>query len=334
MRSSQLLAAATLLCAADALHHTGMSLAVARRHAAASRARVVLAAAAEAEEEWAGGEEGAAVAVVESPFEVGQPVRVEVTGFSPLGCNVRVDALADGLVFSSELAYPPRLGTWTGLPLRKGDVVPGYVTQARDDGKLDISLRKFGFAKAEAARAALLLALLASPDRRLALGDASSSEAIRSALAISKAQFKSASGALWKAGVIDRPSPEELRLAPGVNDKSKKGKAGEASDAESENAIVFVQGLPFSATPDSLVTLLRAYHPSAPKSGADIPAGAPDASNWIASIRGLELRPRGCQRMLGSSARSCARGDARERREALLAATPEGTPENAGKINN
>lgn len=123
-------------------------------------------------------------------FEVGQAVSLDVVNFSPLGCNVRVDGVAEGLVYSSELAYPPRVGNLGGLPLRRGDLVGGYVATVREDGKLDISLRKHGFAKAEGARATLLLALLAAPGRELPLGDASPPEAVSEALGLSKAQFK------------------------------------------------------------------------------------------------------------------------------------------------
>lgn len=217
-------------------------------------------------------------------YDVGQVVRVEVLNFSPLGCNVMVEGAHDGLVFANEMRYPPNLGTLTKLPLRRGDLLEGYVQKLRDDGKVDVALRKLGFAKAEASRSAVLLALLQAKDGCIPLGDASPADKIQGALALSKVQFKNAIGSLWKAGIIERPGPLETKLAPGEG-QSKAGGVAKESLASANSAIVFVQGLPFDATAQDIVDHIYAHAPTAP----DRPpprAGVHD--DWLLSIRGLE----------------------------------------------
>lgn len=120
----------------------------------------------------------------------GNQVDLIVWTFTDLGAKVIVNHLYTGLIYSDDL-----------LPgLKRGDKLTGYVTNIRDDGKLDISLQPTGAAGIDAARTILLKQL--EQQDPLPLTDASPPEVIRGQLGISKKLFKKAVGALYKEGKI------------------------------------------------------------------------------------------------------------------------------------
>ncbi|MFM8450253.1 MAG: S1 RNA-binding domain-containing protein [Haliscomenobacter sp.] len=124
------------------------------------------------------------------PDTVSEGDEVEVMGWeaSPLGMKVIVDQLYAGLIFESELF----------APLLPGEIRKGYVLKVREEGKIDISLRKPGYASIEGEAAQLLEALQANAGF-LPLTDHSDPEEIRSRLAMSKKSFKKAVGLLYKS---------------------------------------------------------------------------------------------------------------------------------------
>jgi predicted RNA-binding protein (virulence factor B family) len=93
--------------------------------------------------------------------------------------------------------------------LRPGDAARFRVTRIQDDGKVDVSLR--GLKEDEIdGDAERLLALLTGP-RPPELGDASSPEAIRDAVGISKKAFKRAAGRLLRTGRAEMDAKGVLR---------------------------------------------------------------------------------------------------------------------------
>ena len=133
---------------------------------------------------------------------------VEVGARTPLGLNARVLPCGrPGLVFLDEVAYGG------GDAAGPGDVVPAYVVQERDDGRLDLSFRPAGSLPKLVETASLLLAALYRAEAdggALALGDASSPAEIRRELGVSKATFKAARGHLLRRA----PASPPRALAP------------------------------------------------------------------------------------------------------------------------
>lgn len=129
----------------------------------------------------------------------GDPVDLLLWTFTDLGAKVIVNHRYVGLVYRDELQG----GMTPGIKLQ------GYVKRVREDGKLDITLRKVGTAAAEEARSVILAAL--QGENFLALHDQSPPEEIQAHLGMSKKSFKKAVGSLFKAGLVEL-TPEGVRL--------------------------------------------------------------------------------------------------------------------------
>ena len=104
---------------------------------------------------------------------------------------VIVDNRYAGLVYRDELPA----GSYPGMTL------PGYLKRVREDGKLDITLRREGAAGVAEAKEAILKTLAAN-DGSLPLHDNSAPEEIRRILGMSKKTFKKAVGGLYKEGMV------------------------------------------------------------------------------------------------------------------------------------
>jgi len=122
----------------------------------------------------------------------GDEVELLVHAFTDLGAKVIVNDAFGGLLFNNELYTKPVCG----------DRLKGYVRKIRDDGKLDITLRKGGSQEAATDRELLLKALEAQGGS-LPLTDKSTPEAIAGLLKISKKSFKKALGGLYKEGLVE-----------------------------------------------------------------------------------------------------------------------------------
>ena len=129
---------------------------------------------------------------VDDTLSEGDEVELLVHAFSDLGAKVIVNNSFGGLLFRNELYVKPAIG----------DRLRGYVKKIREDGKLDISLRKGGAQEAAADREIILEALKAH-NGLLPVTDKSTPEAIAELLKISKKSFKKAVGGLYKEGLID-----------------------------------------------------------------------------------------------------------------------------------
>ncbi len=122
---------------------------------------------------------------------VGDEVRLLAYAATDLGIKVVINSRYDGLLFHNELFHtPPR-----------GECLKGYVRKIRNDGKIDVTLRKGGVQETVQDRE-LILGALQSRDGFLPLTDKSAPEEISGLLAMSKKSFKKAVGGLYKDGLI------------------------------------------------------------------------------------------------------------------------------------
>jgi hypothetical protein len=126
-----------------------------------------------------------------SDLQEGDAVGLLIWRLTDLGATVIVDHRYAGLLYRDEVPE----GAHAGMALE------GYVMRLREDGKLDVTLRKVGAEGVAQAREAILAAL-ASHGGLLPLHDQSSPAAIRQMLGISKKVFKKAVGGLYKEGLV------------------------------------------------------------------------------------------------------------------------------------
>lgn len=130
----------------------------------------------------------------------GDAVDLLVWQLTDLGAKVIVNHRFPALLYRDEL--PAGIGA--GMELR------GYVKRLREDGKLDVTLRKVGAEGVADAREVILRAL-AARGGALPLHDRSSPVAIEQALGMSKKTFKKAVGGLYKDGLVTL-TDEGIRL--------------------------------------------------------------------------------------------------------------------------
>jgi predicted RNA-binding protein (virulence factor B family) len=133
-------------------------------------------------------------------FSPGDEVDIIVYDQSPLGMKVIVNREYFGLLYHSDI--------FSGIDL--GDETKGYIREVREDGKLDVTLRKEGVAAIDENRAVLLTALKAN-EGFLPLTDKSDPEDIQEALQMSKKAFKKALGGLYRERLVTMEE-EGIRL--------------------------------------------------------------------------------------------------------------------------
>jgi len=134
----------------------------------------------------------------------GDEVDLLVYAFTDLGAKVVINNSFNGLLFNNELVVTPSCG----------ERLRGYVKRIREDGKIDVTLRRGGAHEAAADRE-IVLAALKAHNGLLPVTDKSSPEAIADLLRLSKKSFKKAVGGLYKDGVIDmRADGIRLKAAP------------------------------------------------------------------------------------------------------------------------
>lgn len=136
----------------------------------------------------------------------GEEVDLIVYRLTQLGAKVIVNGIHSGLLFKSELYGSIEVGAR----------LKGFVKKVRDDGKIDLTLKKSGAPGIDASRERILKTL-ATAGGFLPLTDQSSPEVIAEVLKMSKKAFKKAIGGLYKDGFID------LKEA-GIAMKDGKGK--------------------------------------------------------------------------------------------------------------
>ena len=130
----------------------------------------------------------------------GAEVELMVYAFTDLGAKVVVNNSFSGLLYGTELPVKPAIG----------ERLRGYVKKIRDDGKIDVTLRRGGAQEAAADRERILAALKAHGGF-LPLTDKSSPATVAGLLRLSKKSFKKAAGGLYKEGLVDI-LPDGIRL--------------------------------------------------------------------------------------------------------------------------
>jgi predicted RNA-binding protein (virulence factor B family) len=120
-----------------------------------------------------------------------QEVELLIWEFTDLGIKVIINKNFSGVLYHNEVFEP----------LYVGDKVKGYIKKIRPDGKIDLSLRKKGFAEVLDAKK-LLLEKLKNNQGFLPLTDSSSPQEIQESLQMSKKTFKKAAGNLMKDGLV------------------------------------------------------------------------------------------------------------------------------------
>jgi hypothetical protein len=121
----------------------------------------------------------------------GEAVALLIWQLTDLGARVIVNQRFPALLYRDELPA----GTCAGMQMT------GYVKRLREDGKLDVTLRKVGAEGVSDARD-VILKTLSAHDGALALHDRSTPAAILKALGMSKKTFKKAVGGLYKDGLV------------------------------------------------------------------------------------------------------------------------------------
>ena len=141
----------------------------------------------------------------EPGYHEGQRVQLLITGETPLGYKAIVENAHSGLLYSSELS----------TPLRVGQRLAGYVRTLRPDGKIDLGLDPAGYRRV-AQLTQRILDALAAAGGRLPFDDQSRPDEIRATFDTSKKAFKQAIGALYRDRLIRFTSPgiELVKEAP------------------------------------------------------------------------------------------------------------------------
>lgn len=122
----------------------------------------------------------------------GDTVELVIYAYSDLGAKVVVQNRYGGMLFRNELYGRPKAG----------EKLRGYIKKIREDGKIDVTLRKGGAQEAQSDRDLVLAALKNSDTGFLAMTDKSSPELIFKLLKLSKKSFKKAVGGLYREGLI------------------------------------------------------------------------------------------------------------------------------------
>ncbi|WP_286236917.1 CvfB family protein [Neptuniibacter halophilus] len=133
-------------------------------------------------------------------YQVGDEVQLVIANRTDLGQKAIVNHTHWGMLFRSDLlrtVYP-------------GQKMTGYIKEVREDGKINLSLQKPGYAKV-VDTAGAILAMLKEQDGFITVNDKSSPDTIFKLFGISKKAFKMAVGKLLKQGQITQ-EPGGLRL--------------------------------------------------------------------------------------------------------------------------
>ncbi|MEP1781458.1 S1-like domain-containing RNA-binding protein [Reichenbachiella sp.] len=124
-------------------------------------------------------------------LESNEEVDLIVGETTPLGTAVIVNNKYQGLVYENEVFQE----------LLKGEKMRGFVKEVREDGKVDISLRKIGMDQLEDG-AAKIMERLQLNNGKLSIHDKSSPEEIQMMLQMSKKNFKRSLGILYKQKLV------------------------------------------------------------------------------------------------------------------------------------
>lgn len=120
-------------------------------------------------------------------YKPGEEVDLLIYDESDLGYKAVINKTHTGLLYHSEIFQDVYIG----------DELKGYVTQVREDGKIDLSLQKPGYQKADAL-SEKIMQKLKEKGGFLAVGDKSEPGVIYDIFGVSKKKYKQALGDLYK----------------------------------------------------------------------------------------------------------------------------------------
>lgn len=127
-------------------------------------------------------------------FERGQEVQLLIGYPSPLGYKCIINHTHSGILYDNQVFEA----------LSTGETRTGYIDKIREDGKIDLSLRKGGYhEEAMDKNAQKILNALYRSGGRLPYHDKSDPEVIREQFGMSKKVFKQTIGRLYKAREIE-----------------------------------------------------------------------------------------------------------------------------------
>lgn len=135
-------------------------------------------------------------------YQVGEQVELLIAERTDLGFKAIINERHWGLLHKNELFRFVRSG------MRE----TGYIREARDDGKINLSLQPVGAEQRDVLAERIVEALQAAGGF-LPLSDKSPAELISQQFSVSKGNFKKAIGGLYKRGVI-LIGDDGIRLAP------------------------------------------------------------------------------------------------------------------------
>lgn len=124
-------------------------------------------------------------------YTPGDEVNALIWQRTDLGYKVIVDNAYSGLVYENEIF----------TPLQIGQTVKAFIKQVRPDGKIDLELQKFGYAKV-CDFSAELLSYIKTSGGKILLTDKSAADEIYAVFGVSKKTFKKAVGDLYKKRLI------------------------------------------------------------------------------------------------------------------------------------
>lgn len=129
--------------------------------------------------------------VTDKTYDAGVEVNITILKKTDLGFKALINDEHIGLLYENELTQP----------VKPGDGLTAYIKTHREDGKIDLSLRKLGYDEVLQARD-FLLDKLNSEGGFLPFNDKSDPNEIRKVFGISKRTFKAAVGSLLKENLI------------------------------------------------------------------------------------------------------------------------------------
>ena len=121
-----------------------------------------------------------------------EEVKLMIWTKTDLGYKAIINDQYVGVIFKNEVFQP----------LQTGQILRGYVKQIREDGKIDLTLKKHGYQQQIPDAADVLLKKLKENDGYIAITDDSSPDIIYETLGMSKKAFKKAVGSLYKQRLI------------------------------------------------------------------------------------------------------------------------------------
>jgi uncharacterized protein len=124
-------------------------------------------------------------------FEIGQEVSIIPFKYTDLGIKVIVNNSYEGMLYSNEIFERVDLGKPT----------KAFVNKIRNDGKIDLKLKKSGFSERSTAQNTIINQLKANKGF-LPYHDKSAPEDIYNQFGMSKRDFKQAIGGLYKENII------------------------------------------------------------------------------------------------------------------------------------